>query len=393
MMLVGDSLYSVQKCLYPRQDGPAIDGWVIIHTELYPFWPNKYLHQMNMGSPQTARQYAYKLCKYLNYLHDCWHIGYADATAKHLTSFLRFLQFGNVIPYGSSIKGQRSGHTVRNYCTVVTGFYTYLRGQGKAVAMEPLSEKTSENPYSYLYGQGIVKSSPKYVVDSSFVTGKPPVDYEKWYTDEQVDAILSNFRTYRDKAVFSLSLDGLRIDEILSAQIDLYRADEGTLKLFRSKGRREGEGRVCVLSERSRRLLEEYLYNERSAVEAKLIDSGALVPTEIFLNLRERADSFGKPMAYHNALEIIKRAAKHAGLDPAKVRTHSGRSTKMEELLRQQSLDPASLTDNQILDIMGWKSMESAEPYKNRQDRVTAVENWKRLEAAKERRHADDQTT
>lgn len=47
-------------------------------------------------------------------------------------------------------------------------------------------------------------------------------------------------------------------------------ADEGTLKLFRSKGRREGEGRVCVLSERSRRLLEEYLYNERSAVEGKL---------------------------------------------------------------------------------------------------------------------------
>ncbi|MBS7407000.1 MAG: hypothetical protein KIG15_05060, partial [Coriobacteriales bacterium] len=173
----------------------------------------------------------------------------------------------------------------------------------------------------------------------------------------------------------------------------LYRADEGTLKLFRSKGWREGEGRVCVLSERSRRLLEEYLYNERSAVEGKLIDSGVLVPTEIFLNLREREGSFGKPMAYHNALEIIKRAAKHAGLDPAKVRTHSGRSTKMEELLRQQALDPASLTDNQILDIMGWKSMGSAEPYKNRQDRVTAVENWKRLEAAKEQRHADDQTT
>ena len=42
---------------------------------------------------------------------------------------------------------------------------------------------------------------------------------------------------------------------------------------------------------------------------------------------------------------------------------------------------------------MGWKSMGSAEPYKNRQDRVTAVENWKRLEAAKERRHTDDQAT
>ena len=370
-----------------------MDGWIINHPDAYPFWANKFLHKMSMGSPQTARQYAYKLCKYLNYLQDCWHIGYADATAKHLASFLRFLQFGNVIPFVGAVEGKRSGFTVRGYYTVVASFYTFLRSQGRETKIEVAEERSGENPHSFLYGQGIVTTSPRYVAETSFVSGKPPVDYEKWYTDEQVDAILSNFRTYRDKAVFSLSLDGLRIDEILSAQIDLYRADEGTLKLFRSKGRREGEGRVCVLSERSRRLLEEYLYNERSAVEGKLIDSGVLIPTEIFLNLREREGSFGKPMAYHNALEIIKRAAKHAGLDPAKVRTHSGRSTKMEELLRQQALDPASLTDNQILDIMGWKSMGSAEPYKNRQDRVTAVENWKRLEAAKEQRHADDQTT
>ena len=370
-----------------------MDGWIINHPDAYPLWANKFLHKMNMGSPQTARQYAYKLCKYLNYLQDCWHIGYADATAKHLAGFLRFLQFGNVIPFVGAVEGKRSGFTVRGYYTVVASFYTFLRSQGKDIKMEVAEERSGENPHSFLYGQGIVTTSPRYVAETSFVSGKPPVDYEKWYTDEQVDAILSNLRTYRDKAVFSLSLDGLRIDEILSAQIDLYRADEGTLKLFRSKGRREGEGRVCVLSERSRRLLEEYLYSERSAVEGKLIDSGVLIPTEIFLNLREREGSFGKPMAYHNALEIIKRAAKHAGLDPAKVRTHSGRSTKMEELLRQQALDPASLTDNQILDIMGWKSMGSAEPYKNRQDRVTAVENWKRLEAAKERRHTDDQAT
>ena len=218
---------------------------------------------MSMGSPQTARQYAYKLCKYLNYLQDCWHIGYADATAKHLASFLRFLQFGNVIPFVGAVEGKRSGFTVRGYYTVVASFYTFLRSQGRETKMEVAEERSGENPHSFLYGQGIVTTSPRYVAETSFVSGKPPVDYEKWYTDEQVDAILSNFRTYRDKAVFSLSLDGLRIDEILSAQIDLYRADEGTLKLFRSKGRREGEGRVCVLSERSRRLLEEYLYNER----------------------------------------------------------------------------------------------------------------------------------
>ncbi|MGN0038883.1 MAG: tyrosine-type recombinase/integrase [Coriobacteriales bacterium] len=216
------------------------------------------------------------------------------------------------------------------------------------------------------------------------------MDYEKWYTDEQVEAIIQNLRTYRDKAVFSISLDGLRVDEILSSRIDLYSASDGTLKLARSKGRSEGAGRLCVLSERSRNLLEEYLYNERSIVEQKLIEAGLVVPLELFLNLREREGSFGKPMAYHNTLEIIKRAAKRAGLDPAKIRTHSGRSTKAGELFRIQAKNPEKMTDNQILEIMGWKSMTSAEPYKNRQDRETAVENWKRLETAKTERHADD---
>lgn len=386
-------MFSVERCLYPKNDGGTVDGWIISHPTAYPFWANKFLHKMNMGSSQTARQYAYKLCKYLNYLQDFWHIGYEEATAKHLSSFLRFLQFGNIIPLGGVVQGKRAGFTIKNYYTVVTSFYTYLRAQGREVKMEVAGERAVENPHSYLYGQGIVTAAPRYVADSSFASGKPPVDYEKWYTDEQVDAILSNFRTYRDKAIFSISLDGLRIDEILSAQIDLYRAGDGTLKLHRSKGRSEGEGRICVLSERSRGLLEEYLYNERSVVEEKLIASGSLIPTELFLNLREREDSFGKPMAYHNTLEIIKRAARHAGLDPSKIRTHSGRSTKVGELFRQQAMDPASLTDNQILEIMGWKSMSSAEPYKNRQDRETAIENWKRLEAAKERRRADDQTT
>lgn len=98
-------MFAVERCLYPRADGDTMDGWIINHTDAYPFWANKFLHKMSMGSPQTARQYAYKLCKYLNYLQDCWHIGYADATAKHLTSFLRFLQFGNVIPFVGAVEG------------------------------------------------------------------------------------------------------------------------------------------------------------------------------------------------------------------------------------------------------------------------------------------------
>lgn len=51
-------MFAVEKCLYPKADGGTMDGWIINHPDAYPFWANKFLHKMNMGSPQTARQYA-----------------------------------------------------------------------------------------------------------------------------------------------------------------------------------------------------------------------------------------------------------------------------------------------------------------------------------------------
>ena len=116
-----------------------------------------------------------------------------------------------------------------------------------------------------------------------------------------------------------------------------------------------------------------------------------MLPSEaLFLNLKNRADSYGTPVKYHNMLEIIKKAAKNAGLDPKRIRTHSGRSTKAGELFRMQAKNPASITDNQILEIMGWKNLSSAEPYKNRQDKETALENWKLLSKLKEERHEEN---
>ena len=55
-----------------------------------------------------------------------------------------------------------------------------------------------------------------------------------------------------------------------------------------------------------------------------------------------------------------------------------------------QAKNPQLLTDNQILEIMGWKNMSSAEPYKNRLDKETAIENWNTLNKAKENRFKNE---
>jgi integrase len=384
-------MYTVTKCKYQKKSEQLMDGWILTHDSMYPFIPNKFLHQMNNGSPNTAKQYAYKLCKFFNYLETNWSLDYRTATTQHLNKFFTYMLYGTDNNIISLTEGNRSGFTLKSYFAVIKRFYSYLYSQNIDLKVDLTLSKTSVSKHSYLYGQYWEDKKTKLFIDNSFERGKPPIRYEKWYTEEQIEAVLSNFNTYRDKAIFSLSLDGMRIDEILSLRLHDYKSSEGIMQLFRSKGKQDGEAtRICVLSEKSRSFLEEYLFNEREPVEIELIRIGITVPDNIFLNIKRRKNSFGNPVGYHNALERIKVAANKAGLDPKKIRTHSGRSTKAGELFREQAKNPMNLTDNQILEIMGWANMSSAEPYKNRQDKETAIENWKRLNELKEQRHNDD---
>lgn len=365
-----------------------MDGWIIEHDVVYPFWINKFLHKMNNGSPLTAKQYAYKLCKFLNYLEIFHSIDYSKATTAHLNKFFIFLTYGSDSKIVSITEAQMSGFTLKTYFTVIKRFYEYLYSNNRDIGVELQISKGSANKNSYLYGQFWENKHVKLAINNSAERGKLPVEYEKWYTPEQQSAILSQFNTYRDKAVFSITCDGLRIDEVLSSLLENYDDAGGFLYLYKSKGKETGNvNRTCVLSERSLKYLEEYLYNERTPIENDLLNNGVIPPNQIFLNMRKRSASYGKPLSYHNILEIIKRAGKKAGFDPKVIRTHSGRSTKAGELFRTQAKNPESLTDNQIMDMMGWKSMSSSLPYKNMQDKETMYENWKTLNKAKEERH------
>lgn len=50
---------------------------------------------------------------------------------------------------------------------------------------------------------------------------KKTKEYIKWYTESDKEILLSNFLTNRDKAIFLMTLEGLRIDEVLSLRYKL----------------------------------------------------------------------------------------------------------------------------------------------------------------------------
>jgi integrase len=383
-------MYYVSECIYPKENGLHMDGWIIEHDRKYPFWVNKFLHLMNNSSIATARQYAYKLCKFLNYLEEYHSIEYSKATTAHLNKYITYLKYGSDSLVVNISEAKKSGFTLKGYYTVIKRFYEYLYNNNQDLAVE-LKIESSSNKRSYLYGQQWESKKVKLIIENSFERSKAPIQYEKWYTNEQKEAILSHFNTYRDKSIFSMTCDGMRIDEVITAKLEDYDCIEGTLNLYQSKGYQAGEAnRICILSEQTRKLLDEYLYNERAEIENELLSDGVIPSNTIFLNLRKRDDSYGTPVKYHNIYEIIKRAGKNAGFDPKLIRTHSGRSTKAGELFRAQAKNPESLTDNQIAEMMGWKNLSSASPYKNRQDKETAIENWKTLQRAKDERHENE---
>lgn len=383
-------MYRVSQCIYPTKNQKFREGWILEHDSFYPFTPNRFLHQMNNGSPNTAKQYAYKLCKFFNYLEERWCIDYRTATKQHLNKFFTYMTYGSDNKIVTLSEAQMSGFTLKSYFTIIKRFYSFLSSNNESMNME-IEIVTNSAKDSYLYGQYWESKKTKLALNNTIDRGKLPINYIKWYTDEDIDAIFSNLNTDRDKAIFSMSLDGLRIDEILSLRLSDYSDSDGFVTLYKSKGRLTGGvNRTCPLSERTLEFLNNYIFNERNEIEIEFIDNGMLPSEALFLNLKNRADSYGTPVKYHNMLEIIKKAAKNAGLDPKRIRTHSGRSTKAGELFRMQAKNPASITDNQILEIMGWKNLSSAEPYKNRQDKETALENWKLLSKLKEERHEEN---
>ena len=379
-------MYTVYSCRYEQSIGIST-GFIIENDSCDPthlLWINRFLHEKAVKSSGTSRQYAYRLRRFLNYLESLGK-SIEDCTDADLVRYMHSLQYdlsSNVI----SIDQRLSPPAFLAYYSPVRGLFLYLYQKGQPVRV---SVRMTEvyNRDGYLKGIAPSLPQPDLVVEESYERGAATRDYIKWYNDEEKDAILSHLRTLRDKAVFSISLDGFRIDEILSSRMEDYDRSTGILTPYRSKRKPDGsELRSASLSERSIKLLNDYFSEERYPAEAALFDMGRMPADNIFVTLR-RGDTFGEPLKYMTFRQALKGAAKRAGIDPDRVRTHSGRSTRANEVFRDIAEHPEHWKDmKQVRDIFGWKSDKSFDPYVNRNDIRTQKAVAKKLRQIDEER-------
>ena len=366
-------------------DGSTRKGYAIDSTSAQLsdlMWLNSYLHQLSYKSVKTSYQYAHKLRRFLCFLET---IGktYWECTDTDLVRYMRSLQYDTSEKVVSITEQIRSPGALRSYYCPVRGFFLFLYQCKQPLKVEiTLVQKADRN--RYLQGIAPVLTKPDMVMDLAWEHGARTRDYIRWYTEDQKRTLLCGFRTLRDRTIFSLGLDGFRIDEILSSRMRDYDQTNGLLTPYRSKRKADGsEMRSAPLSERTIHLLEDYLINERGTVEFDLTEKGLLMPEEIFVVLR-KGESYGQPLKYHDFWQILKRAARRMGFDPAMVRTHSGRSTRANEVFTDMAKHPGKLTEQDILDLFGWASMRSAAPYINRNDSDRMIAVAKKLKEADE---------
>ena len=157
------------------------------------------------------------------------------------------------------------------------------------------------------------------------------------------------------------------------------KAMERLIQPSRSKRRQmasngyENKLRTVRICEETAKALNDYLFTERPSAE----NERGIISDWLFLNLRGK--SAGRPLSYHNYRKLLRNCAAHCGISSVNVRTHSGRSTKVMEVLEQNALHPEQeKSDFQIKALFGWSQIDSIQPYMNRNSEIMANSAYKR---------------
>ncbi|GAS83166.1 transposition regulatory protein, TnpA [Paenibacillus amylolyticus] len=327
---------------------------------------NFYLDYKSFRSLNTGRQYAYYLCKYLNFLEKS-NKNYLKATDKDFKRFLDYILWGNSNQTNvSSINGAISYNTLKEYVVVVTGFYRFLNDERSDEFLDK-RHKTKMHRRIDRYQKIYCFNYGNYIDSRLRILKKKRVKI-RWLDDELVETILTGFNTLRDKAIFLITvLCGARIGEVLSLHYDDFvecrRQNLRFIKPHESKGLSEGEARDLLLPENLCRIIDSYILSERAIAEQ---ESGAYFTKELFITLR-KGNNQGNKLTYNSYRKAFKQAVKRSGLDSSLFATHDGRRTKVMSLLKYQS-EHGDLTDEMIRQIMGWTNPATINSYKNMKD-------------------------
>ena len=348
--------YKVKKAIVQTSKGEMHEVPQVTKDNLPMFEISSWVFSRSLQSINTAKRYADAMVSFLNFL-DIRGVHYRGATRKDINAYIKYLLFGNADNI-FVIDPKVSTSTIITNTSAISSFYKWLENeyidQSPPEILSQFDKRNRPNKKSFWYGQ-IWRLNYTKVLQRYLRRTKPNRQYIKWYTKTQKEALLTNFFTLRDKVIFSITLEGARIDEVLSLNLDSYDREQRIVNITRSKTKT----RPIVLPEPVCEALDYYIWNERSKAES----DSAYYTNYLFINLK-KGKWQGHQLKYRAYWEILKDCANRAGLNSDLIRTHSGRSSKTMELLEHQTLYPEdNLTDEQIRMLMGWSSTSILQTY------------------------------
>lgn len=383
-MKKSEERFRLQRFVFESHSGGTLCRYMITDN-LFPMLEiNQWIEGRSLRKISTGKEYAKKLVVYLNYLH-AMSVEYDEATNRHVKQFVGYLLYGDFKELKiKSIETEIICATAARYVTVITDFYKWLAGNFETNIRFQTKTDLHRAQKSFLYGQ-IYSSDYQYIINGGLSRQKNRREYIKWYSDDERNALCGGFKTLRDEEVFRVTLEGFRIDEALSIKLENYNSLEQSIQPTRSKGRHDaGAGqynslRVTALPSVLCQLLDRYIQTERMVTE----NESGIISDYLFINLQQGKKQ-ASPLSYGNYYQILKRCAARVGISPEKIRTHSGRSTKVMEYLENQALHPEDgITDAIILESFGWRSSESINHYRDHNNQIIAEAVAKKLHRRK----------
>ncbi|WP_254119182.1 tyrosine-type recombinase/integrase [Bacillus sp. FJAT-29790] len=324
--------------------------------------PCLWLDLVSMNSYLTGERYAYALLRYFRYLRANG-LHYYEVTNKRvIEEYIKdLLGLGDKV---INFEGQMTFKALSTYITVLKSFYHWLEDERK-VTMNPVlysSKRTKQAPLvntKLLYGQIWNFDIDETVL--SRVKYQKKRNHLKWYTEQEITAICKEFRTLRDKTVFTISVEtGMRIGELLGLKLDQFDPFEPSLDIVReqnieNRARAKTTERKLYIYTHLAEMIQTYITTERAEADILGYD---------YLFLNNQGKYKGSPLKTRNFLRILKGAGERAGLVKSEIRTHSGRSTRAQQLVELMRENPElRITKTFIDEEMGWRSERSIKPY------------------------------
>jgi len=379
-MMENNKRFKVKKFLFETKSGEVVLRHMLTDNLLPILVPNQYVEMMSINKLGTGQNHANKLCVFFNYLHEHHNASYESVSNKQVQKFLAYLIYGDLADLRiTDPADSKSYSTLSGYVSTITNFYRWLdQNYGSQTTFYDGERKCRTQ--SYLYGQ-IYSFKYQFIINRVLPDVKGRREYVKWYTGEEKEILLNRFRSLRDEAVFRLTLAGFRIDEALSISLSSYDPVQKIVQPTRSKRRQsamngfENRLRKVRLSDETCDIINRYIRSERMIAE----NNSRIISDVMFLNLNN-GTHLGKPLSYANYRKILRSCARRAGLDEKMIRTHSGRSTKVMDILEFNAQNPEkAISDIQIQNLFGWASIDCIKPYMNNNSEIMAKAAYDRF--------------